>query len=305
MPYLSSTVVRIVVLFGSLTPVLMASGPAWGADPVLVVLRSGRSYTAHVSERTDENRLWLRFAAASTVVLRPIDWNRVTRVEAEGMVFADDSFRNAAGDYVYRSDEHAKGADSGRSPWEPSGATDALTTQSIPTGMAGSSYAQWARHSLGPASVARSLRIHAEVANWDGDVEVDGIRLEVTPVDANGYTVPLDGSLRVSLHAPRHEKGKAPPPVRTLGRWSRSLKADEVGPSGATFHLEFHGRHPEFDTAIGSLGLVHVRLSSAGHGVLDASEDIVRIRPYGVVRDQLEQSGQGRFLPSERTGRNR
>jgi len=76
-----------------------------------------------------------------------------------------------------------------------------------------------------------------------------------------------------------------------------------MGPSGAVYRLPFQAVHPEFDTDWAAHGLVHVRLTVPGHGVFEASQEVVRIRAFSPIRDELEMSTGRRFFPIERTGR--
>jgi hypothetical protein len=148
------------------------------------------------------------------------------------------------------------------------------------------------------------------VANWDGDVEMDGLVLDVAPVDANGYLVPADATVQVELFAPqRRNLADAPQSggdtLELVERWTRAIAPEEYSPSGARLRLPFGAIHPEIDMdwAASWYGLVHVRLIVPGHGVFDGSRDGVRIRPWAPNRDNLEMNTGRRFVPSERLGR--
>ena len=61
--------------------------------------------------------------------------------------------------------------------------------------------------------------------------------------------------------------------------------------------------HPEFDENWLSMGLVHVKFTSPGHGVFEDSRDAIRIRPFAPNRDYLDMHTGRRFLPTEGVGR--
>ena len=148
----------------------------------------------------------------------------------------------------------------------------------------------------------RSLAVDAWVANWDDDVEVDGLVVQVIPQDDYGSMVPVRGVLEVNLLGERRGALKHRQSFVGLGRWTRRVRHDDFGPSGAVYRLPFQAVHPEFDLSKEPYGAVHVRLTVPGHGVFDATADMVRIRPYGTVRDHLQQATGERFFRTERTG---
>ena len=87
------------------------------------------------------------------------------------------------------------------------------------------------------------------------------------------------------------------------GRWTRRLTNDLTGPEGVTFRLPFQANHPEFDLDLGDFGLINARLAVPGQGVLNASNAMVRVRPYSAIRSARERLDAARFFPIERTGR--
>jgi hypothetical protein len=143
------------------------------------------------------------------------------------------------------------------------------------------------------------------VANWDGDVEVDGLLVRLRPLDAAGEEVPVEGTLEVRLIGWRTGRTRSRQgPVR-LARWTRAVGPAEWGPFGIEYRLPFQSVHPEFDLRWAAHGTVHARLSVPGQGVFEVSQSTVRIRPYSALRDHLEYVSGGRFYPGERTGRGR
>jgi hypothetical protein len=161
-----------------------------------------------------------------------------------------------------------------------------------------------AASTMGGKSIAarvRSVSLHAMPANWDADVELDGLAVAVFPLDEHGQTTAVAGSLELSLI------GEMPPGYRgdrnpQLGHWRLQLRPDDFGWRGGVFRLPFQAAHPEFDTELGACGAVHARLSVPGQGTFETTVTM-RIRPASGFRDRLQQSAGVRFLPGELHGR--
>lgn len=276
----------LLLTFSSLT--------ARAAEVMTVSLASGRSFTAYVDSRTNEDRLWLRFGQA-TVMLRPIDWDRVTGGKHDGQALSASDVQTVA--LQIKSDRDS--VETGQS---------ARPSADRPT--RDRSDAERAREALGFTATAavRSVEFDAQIANWDADVDVDGLLLFVRPLGGYGEVVPVGATLEVELITTKKRKfsdlpqhsGRA---FERIGRWSRRISADEVTSSGVTVRLPFQADHPEFNTDVEPFGLVHIKLSVPGHGVFSDSQDLVRIRPYAPIRDALQRDTGNRFSPSERTGR--
>jgi hypothetical protein len=163
---------------------------------------------------------------------------------------------------------------------------------------------------VGPPPVATTMVMYPYIANWDGDVETDGLVVEVAPVDAYGALVAASGTLEVELFAAQrrvlhHAPLSGGDTLELVERWTRSVNASDYGPRGAIVRLPYGAIHPELrpDWMAGWYGLVHVKLSLPGHGVFEDSRDGVRVRPWAPNRDQLEMNTGRRFLPTERLGR--
>ena len=269
-----------------------AAPPAAGA-PVTVELDSGRRFTAEVDARTDQSRLWLRQDLESGFLLRPIDWARVVHVELDGDVFSGEQFHHAVG-VVRQSFPHESGTDS-TAPRIVLGPTEGRPSPG--------SAPQAGEGSPGRAPEVRSLAIEARLANWDGDVEVDGLLVHILPLDGRGVAVPVHGTLEVTLTAERVGVVQRAQPFARLGRWTKQVRIADFGPYGAEYRLPFQSVHPDFDDRWAALGAVNTRLSVPGRGVFEQTADDVRIRPYSAVRDRLEQTTGRRFFEMERIGR--
>jgi len=256
---------------------------------VTVEVASGRNFTGWVDPRTDEAELWLRWSRGTMAVLRPIDWERVIEAQVGGDTVSREELFKA----VAPKQEIVPVGE----PVEPprpkvfrvhaAGSPRARPTHSTPD----SGAAMTTRVGHREALPVRSLEIDAWVANWDGDVEVDGLVVEVRPLDANGAVVPVHGTLAVNLIGCR------------LGRWTRLVRPTEFGLPGAKYRFPFQAVHPEFDLELAPYAAVHARLSVPGRGVFETTESDVRVRPYSATRDHLQYTTGQRFFPLERTGR--
>ncbi|OHB71112.1 MAG: hypothetical protein A2V70_04065 [Planctomycetes bacterium RBG_13_63_9] len=152
-----------------------------------------------------------------------------------------------------------------------------------------------------PHRKVQSLRIEAALANWDGDVEVDGLEIRVCPLAADGTIVPADGMLSVRLIG-RRVRGRAGDGIFVeLDRWSRRIRASDCDSWGVVYRLAFRRIHPEFDLDFAVEGLVHGQLGVPGQGNFEASVP-TQIRTYAPIREDLQLLRHQRFFPQERTG---
>lgn len=284
------SIMRIAALL-SLLGSMAISKPTTAGEPITVHLQSGRTFTAEVDARTDQRKLWLRFGGASAVLLRPIDWQRVVSAQHQGKKLTTKQLRDLA-------DSLKSKVTVFKDPHE-------VVDEPLPGEPA---FSQQAQSALGAAPRVASVSFDTFLANWDGDVEADGLVVQLHPISIEGRTAQVGGTVEIELFAIQSRRFSEVPHGRGLsskqiGRWSVALTPEQIGPHGATLKLPFQADHPEFNNQLGSFGLVHVRFASPGHGVFEHSQDAVRIRPFAPHRDALDRATGRRFLPSERTGR--
>lgn len=284
--------------------------PALGQDQeqeksISVEVTSGRTFAGQLDAQTDAARLWLRSRQGSAVLLRPIEWDRVVQVNVAGADLSGEEFLRIV--KAVRQEVAARKE-----------TTQPENTQPESKPPESKIVIQGSARSGGFLSVTgtpagrppqeprvRSLAVEAVVANWDADVEVDGLLVYVYPLDGTGAVVPTRGVLQFDLTGQRDQTYRRWRRFTTLGRWSRQVRVEDFGPSGAVYKLEFQGVHPEFDLSVAPRGALHARLSVPGQGTFDTTDAMVRIRPYSSVRDELQHSTGRRFLPEEHTGRGR
>jgi hypothetical protein len=303
-----------LLLFCAVFSLFGSSGTtAWGqtpvappATPLTVELASGRRFTAEVDVRTDSHQLWLRWNSPSGYLLRPIDWPRVVRAELDGATYTGRELHEAV--MLVRETYPISPPAPGICLVQPL-ATGVVPAEcphhhglnGIPPGPMPPPPPFVAAHLFEPPRV-RSLAIEARVANWDNDVEVDGILLDIYPLDGAGFVVPVRGTIEVELIGEETNPSRSQQSFAEAGRWTEQVSPIDFQAYGARYRLPFRQVHPEFDLRWAPKGLVHVRLSVPGEGLFEASRSMVRIRPYSALRDQLQQTTGQRFFASERTG---
>jgi hypothetical protein len=283
---------------------LLAAGAEAG-EQLTVQLQSGRTFTARVDARTDDERLWLRFEDGAMTLWRPVRWERVVEGVYRGQPLTPDEVRAAA--------ERIKSKPSAVeevAPAESYGGEDSLSQTSGAVTLNGRKSGDFHDGNFSAGDdPARSLRLAARVANWDADVEADGLLLYAAALDGRGREVPVAGHLTIELigfrPAARLDQfvrvhGE---PFPTLGRWTRRIDTRHAEPGGACLQLPFQNAHPDFDADFAAHGVVHARLVAPGRGVFEASADLTRIRPFSPLRDQLQQTEGRRFFAEERVGR--
>jgi len=263
---------------------------------IAVEVASGRTFTGQLDARTDAAELWLRSRQGAAVLLRPIRWDRVVQVRVADQVVSGEEFQQIVKAVKPESPARKESPDtqSGpviHGPTRSGGFVSVTDTAAHPEGT----------RPPEPPQV-RWLAVEAAVANWDGDVEADGLLVHVYPLDDSGGVVSARGTLQFELIGQRDDVFGPPQAFSCLGQWSQQMRVEDFGPRGAVYRLPFQGVHPEFDLTVAPHGALHVRLSVPGQGSFETTESLLRIRPYSAVRDQLQLSTGRRFFPQERTG---
>ncbi len=280
-PVLWQTV--ITVWFIGLASSTLAEEPS--GDQLTVYLKSGRSFTAAVDQRTNDDQLWLRFEATATRLWRPISWARVVGGQYRGRELQAREVQQLA--KQLRSTSRPIEAVPRHTPAVPGGRAPQTPNVDKPK-----SNSQWAREALARRTKVRSLAVDIELANWDADAEPDGLSVVVYPLDSRGNVLPVDGQLEVQLTGLRpvalparysFPRGAAFP---RLLRWSRPVRAANTNDTGAVVLLPFPKHTPAKDVTLDAFGAVTARLSVPGHGVFDATDHLVRIRPYRPILAQ-------------------
>ena len=283
-------------LFSSAGQLLAQVG---GQSPtaVSVELQSGRRFEGFIDSQSTPQQLVLRMERGTAVLSRPIPWKeiRVAHLGKQPIAVADlaktyQTHATPAKSWPQRAKLQAEvPSPSDRPAYRP---TNQPAEEKPP---------------LPPAKVI-SISCDALLANWDGDVEADGLVIHLQPIDAWQQMIAATGTLEVEMytlqarafhHAPQ-SRGRSVEPIL---RWTQAVNLEAYTARGAYVQLPFQAAHPEFDDSLGYYGLVHIKFSVPGSGVFEQSIDGVRIRPWSPLRDYLQMDTGYRFLPHEGTGR--
>jgi hypothetical protein len=292
--FVSNTLVRhaLPLLFVACVAILdPGRAMAQPAEHSLVVrLISGRQFTGAVDRRSSTETLVLRTISRGMTVRRTIEWERIASAMLDGGQIEVAELRARVKEFGTE--------DRGQRTEDRAQESGVGSQQSVEP--------DFATQFAAVASVAFDARI----ANWDADVETDGLIVELMPVDGEGYLAPASGTVEIELFAPQrhvfhHVPQSGGDTLELVERWTRNIRAVDFTANGVRLRLPFGAVHPEFDSdwLASHYGLVHVRLAAPGHGVFDASRDGLRIRPWAPNRDQLELKEFPRFLPTESVGR--
>jgi hypothetical protein len=257
---------------------------------VTVETTAGRHWEGFIDAKSTEAQLVLRFEKGSAVLWRPIPWQEARSALVDGRSVPVNELR---ADYRTMATPAKSKAERSRLHSSP---------ELLPHAPADVQH-----QSPAPQRVIR-IACDALLANWDNDVETDGLVVHLQPVDSNEELALASGTLEVELftlqarafhHAPQ-SRGRSVEPIL---RWVQSVQRSDYSHRGAVIRLPFQAAHPEFDDSLGAYGLVHIKFSVPGSGVFEQSIDGVRIRPWAPLRDYLQMDTGRRFLPHERTGR--
>jgi hypothetical protein len=288
-------VVRIVACIVLLSGAPGLAALSFGAEPQLELqLSSGRLLHGVMDDASTPDHFVLRSEQGGITLRRAIEWPRIVEVKSDGVAVEVAMLREK----TVSQEGSAQSEPKLRSKrLELRG--DAVQDESaanLPV-------------ELPPARVTM-VTFDARIANWDADLETDGLVIDVAPLNIDGQVVPVAGTLEVSLYArERRILDQAPKSggdtTELVERWSQPIVASQRFTGyGTRLRLPFGAAHPELDSkwAVSPYGLVHLRFVVPGHGVFEDSRDGLRLRPFAPNRDRLEQSTGYRFLPVESLG---
>jgi hypothetical protein len=280
---------------GVLAVAMVLSRCAEGHEPQVVLrVSSGREFQGTIDRSSTAQQLVLRTGRDGVTIRRPIAWQRIVRAAVDGAETDLAKLREIAAASQGTEDRQREARRiSIRSLAAPIAEPVEPLVAEIP-----------------PPQV-RMLAFDAYVANWDGDVETDGLVVELTPLDSERYLLPVQGTVEVEFFAPqrRIQLDLAPmsggDTVELVERWTVAVSPADFARGAARLRLPFGAIHPELNPNWTAwwYGIVHVRLAAPGYGVFEASRDSVRVRPFAPTRDQLEMNTGQRFLPTENLGR--
>lgn len=284
------------------------SAPANDVRSVAVELASGRRFAGQLDPRSDKNALRLRFERGSASVVRPIEWHRVIHAEMEGEAVPVQDLL----DVVANMERISPSSDNSHGTTTPLPAPRSAVAPREDATRSQSDRPAPTRPTTRPVRSemprVSSILADAWLANWDRDVENDGIVVQVIPLDASGRAMAVSGKLEVVLIGPRVRTFNEAPRARGfkfdhLGHWVRTVRAGASHEERVAYELPFQATHPEFDSRLGSHAFVSVRLTVPGSGTFQRTIDHVRIRPNSPLRDYKQLHFGSRWLAIEQTDR--
>ncbi len=260
---------------------------------VSVELNNSRRWEGFIDARSTPKQLVLRFERGNTVLWRPIAWSEIRGAVVHGKAMSSAELARSYQPWMTEAKPQA------RPPVSPH--------ESSPSDRRARETTSEEKPPLPPAKVI-SIACDALLANWDGDIEADGLVIHLQPLDAWQEIVAASGTLEVELYtlqarAFHHASNSRGRSVEPIVRWSQAVNLKDYRSRGALIQLPFQAAHPEFDDSLGAYGLAHIKFSVPGSGVFEQSIDGVRIRPWSPLRDYLQLDTGYRFLPHEGTGR--
>jgi hypothetical protein len=277
----------VVLLFAGVSHIVCAAEPR-----ATVRLVSGREFSGLIDATSTEQQLVLRSAGAGITIKRPVRWERIVVLEVDGNQRDVAAVRAEFSGHQAQKRERTPPHKVDLQAWPRAPAAMTVVEEELP-----------------PPRVA-TVAFDPQIANWDGDVETDGVVIFVTPLDAYGNLLPLGGTLEVELYAPqRRTLDQAPQSggdtLELVERWTRAITPEDFGARGARVQLPFGAITPELQPnwTASHYGLVYARLSIPGQGVYGSTRDGVRVRPWAPNRDRLEMKTGQRFLSNENLGR--
>jgi hypothetical protein len=272
--------------------VTLLASAALGDEQLSVWLESGRVLSGQIDPRSSDTHLWLVRGDDGLSIARPIEWQRVVRAQRGEAPLTRDQLKQQASEIAAAAVQKKPIELQPQPQWRGVFAAPAAPGQAANE----------------PAPPVRSLALDAFHANWDSDVESDGLVVVVYPLDGYGQLTPVDGTLEVEVVAPEVRRFQDAPHGRGLtleriAQWTVAIHAQDFTSGGARVQLPYQAIHPEFDWKTLPQGLVHARLTVPGQGTFDATVDWVRLRPWSPLRDKMWRDTGRRFLPTEQTGR--
>ena len=274
------------------------------ATVVTVHMRNGKMTKGLVDADTDKFHLVLRRASANVVLRTRVPWMSVSLVTADEWVLSAEQMKLLI---PQLSSMGSRTAFNGSSfikdsrPYWIAGDTAALASRGGVVSVAVSDRSG----DIHAARSVKSLQLVTQLANWDSDAAIDGLLVEIRPLDQFGQLVPVDGQLNLKLlglsRTPggQVQPGLSPVEFPELATWTQAVHKADFMREGAIYRLEFRGFRPERDLSIDPVGMISARLVVPGTGTFAASEGLTVLRPYSPIRDFHQMFRGTRTLPRE------
>jgi hypothetical protein len=255
-------------------------------DLVRVEMRDGRQLHGYVDDRTDDGTLWLRQESGSIVLASAIAWTDVTAATVSGKSTPLESFRAEADEMASPTPTLDAG---GRSQGLQADGWNSMLGQNV--------------IGLNRRPRLQSVEIISLcLANLDRDSEADGIEVSIAAIGDDGLPMSVRGNLSVTLFGERRRAQTADVEFPELAKWNQRVRSEDFSDGVATYRLPFRTVAPEWEFDLLPDAVLSITLGASGHGNFQAAAPIV-VRPFNVLRDNLQQWRGTRFLPGEAPGR--
>ena len=267
--------------------------PSSAEEPILVEFVSGGSVEAMLDSRTDRERLWLTTAIGNSSLAQSIPWENVRQMKIDGRCYEGRTVRTAIAILLDSSSDRRERSASGlhrlNREVTASGSWLHVKRQEIDSRPA-------------PTPRVQAMTVSAWLENWDGDVNPDGLMVELTPFGQYGDPIPVDGTATFSLQSWKTSGRDRHLEVRPE-KWSRTVRSDEFGSGSVLFRLPFRSIQPHASSEWWSRGVLQIRLVVPGAGVLERTLTDLRLRHAEPMRDTWELYTGQRHLPGENNRR--
>lgn len=264
-------------------------------EPVTAELAGGRVILGHVDPHTDTQHLWLHRTEPGIQLSSGFAWSQVLRM-TQGS-------RSATGSELLPFAQQLATARSELENASPI-AREADRSRVVPHHRSSEESAR----TPPVRSPVKYLRVHAQLGQWDRDVQPDGLQIFVSPFDAMNRLVAVQGHIEFILVGEIEringgQHGPLRPVFKELERATQLVRWDQFSAGPAVYQLPFSRVHPDFDADIAGQALLTVCLTVPGQGVFEASDANVSLREYSRIRDQLQFYTDRRYWPLESGGR--
>lgn len=261
------------------------------AHQIIVTGVDGAVHLGDLSPMSDGQSLRLSKSRPGMTIIRAVAWDRIAQVEVAGQLLSTEEARTI----ILRAVSELPPQRRRPGPMIASDESPNNSATYRP-----SCVAEGSRDEL-PEEPIAWIAVEAVAAQWDSDVEFDGIRLSITAYDRAGRARPVDGTLQAELWGEDVGTPHRAERIGTIGSWQQRIRAHDFRPEAAVVRLPFQAVHPEFERSLRPYGTLHVRLSVPGQGTFEDSVEMIRLRPYSAARDRLQMATGRRFFEGETT----
>jgi hypothetical protein len=249
------------------------------SDVVIVETHDGRRLSGQVDARSDGDQLWLRREQPSIVLVVPTAWSNIASATVAGASVTPLTLKQ----------QYAEFASAGPRALLPQ---VELPINAVPTRLA---------PPIRRVRVRNLEIVCATIANFDRDVEPDGIEVTIAAVGDDGLPIAVRGTLRAEMYGERRPLYEPEAEFDELARWTQRVQPEDFVDGLATYQLPFRTTAPEWEFDLLPDAILTVLLGAAGHGNYAASAPVV-VRKFNPLRDDLQQYRGLRFLPTELHG---